>query len=71
MKGTLLYTLHANKYISVKDSDGKLESGLMSGNLIAEGSYEQCKNTKEDSAKADGIRGQYVLARWHDSLVWN
>ena len=43
----------------------------MSGNLIAEGSYEQCKNTKEDSAKADGIRGQYVLARWHDSLVWN
>ena len=56
-------------YFTVIDSDGKLESGQLFGNLVAEGSYEQCRRTKEDNQNPDAIQGQYVLGWWYGPVV--
>ena len=54
----------------MKDSDGKQESGQISGNLVAEGMYDQCREVREDnSSNPDAIRGQYVLAAWYGPIV--
>ena len=49
---------------SVIDADGKLESGHNSGNLVAEGTYDQCMRINENPDNSEAIRGQYVLGWW-------
>ena len=51
------------------DADGKLESGQLYGNLLAEGSFDICKNVREDFGNEESIRGQYVLGWWYGPEV--
>jgi hypothetical protein len=52
--------------ISVLDSTAKLEAGILVGNLVSMGNFDECISVTDVQTEAGAFRGKHCLA----SLTW-